>query len=114
MRESLTKAAVTTDVLQKDNTKHPLGENKDSPSLCPTLTAEVCVEGRPTKALLDTGSSVSIISIEFLLQVLLNLNKEKPKKERLKFAESKLKTPSISIRNFEGGRVNVLRQVTVD
>ena len=30
------------------------------------------------------------------------------------YAESKLKTPSISIRNFGGGRVNVLSQVTVD
>ena len=114
MRESLTKAAVTTNVLQKDNTEHSLGENGDSPSLGPTLTAEVYVEGRPTKALLDTGSPVSIISIEFLLQALLNLNKEKPKEERLKFAESKLKTPTISIRNFGGGRVNVLSQVTVD
>ena len=102
MREILTKAAVTTHVFQKDNTEHPLGENGDSPSLGPTLTAEVCVEGRLTKALLDTGSPVTIISIEFLLQALLNLNKEKPKGERLKFAESKLKTPNISIRNFGG------------
>ena len=52
MWESLTKAAVTTNVLQKDNTEHFLGENRDSPSLDPTLTAEVCVEGQPTKALL--------------------------------------------------------------
>ena len=112
MRESLTKAAVTTNVLQKDNTEHSLGENGDSPSLGPTLTAEICVEGRPTKALLDTGYPVSIISIEFLLQALLNLNKEKPKEE---FAENKLKIPTISsIQNFGGGRVNVLSQVTVD
>ena len=100
MRESLTKAAVTTHVLQKDNTEHLLGENGDSPSLGPTLTTEVCVEGRPTKGLLDTGLPVSIISIEFLLQALLNLNKEKPKEERLKFAESKLKTPTIKYPEF--------------
>ena len=113
MQKSLTKAPVTTHVLQKDNTEHPLGENGDNPSLGPTLTAEVCVEGRPIKALLDTGSP-SIISIEFLLQALLNLNKEKPREVRLKFAESKLKMPTVSIRNFGGRRVNVLSQVTVD
>ena len=113
MRESLTKAAVTTHVLQED-TKHPLSENEDGPSIGPTLAVEVCVEGQPTKALLDTGSPVSIISIEFLLRALLNLNIERPKEERLKFAESKLKTPTMSIRNFGGGRVNVLCQVTVD
>ena len=37
MRESLTKAAVTTHVLQKD-TEHPLNENEDGPSLGPTQT----------------------------------------------------------------------------
>ena len=66
MRESLTKAAVTTHVLQKD-TEHPLSENEDGPFLGPTLAEEVCVEGQPTKALLDTGSPVSIISIKLLL-----------------------------------------------
>ena len=89
-------------------------ENEDGPSLGPTLAVKVCVEGQPTKALLDTGSPVSIVSIEFLLHALLNLNIERPKEERLKFAESKLKTPTMSIRNFGGGRVNVLCQVMVD
>ena len=88
MRESLTKAAVKTHVLQKD-TEHPLSENEDGPSLGPTLAVEVCVEGQPTKALLDTGSPVSIISIEFLVHALLNLNIERPKEERQK-ASSKL------------------------
>ena len=100
MRESLTKAAVTTHVLQKD-TEHPLSENEDGPSLGPTLAVEVCVEGQPTKALLDTGSPVSIVSIEFLLHALLNLNIERPKEERLKFAESKLKTPTMSTGRLE-------------
>ena len=100
-------------MLQKD-TEHSLSENEDGSSLGPTLAVEVYVEGQPTKALLDTGSPVSIISIEFLLQALLNLNIERPKKERLKFAESKLKTPTMSIRNFIGGRVSVLCHVMVD
>ena len=90
MRESLTKAAVTTHVLQKD-TECPLSENEDGPSLDPTFAVEVCVEGQPTKALLDTGSPVSIISIEFLLQALLNLNIKRPKEDRLKFAETSSK-----------------------
>ena len=110
MRESLTKSAITTHVLQRD-TEHPLNENKVGPSLGSTLAGEVYVEGQPTKALLDTGSPVSIILIEFLLQALLNLNIEGPKEERLKF---ELKAPTMSIRNFGGGRVIVLYQVTVE
>ena len=99
MRESLTKAAATTHVLQKDM-EHPLNKNEDGPSICLNLAAEVCLEDHPTRAFLDTGSPVSIISIDFLLQALLNLNNERPKEERLKFAESKLKSLTMSIRNF--------------
>ena len=108
----MTKVAVTTHVLQKD-TEHPLNKDEDGPSLGPTA-AEVCVEGHLTRALLNTGSPVSIISIDFLLQALLNLNIERPNEERLKFAKSKLKAPTMSIQNFGGGRVNVICQVTVD
>ena len=68
-------------------TEHPLNENEDGPSLSSTLAAEVCVEGQPTRALLDTGSPVSIISIDFLLQALLNLNN---KRLKLPKASSKL------------------------
>ena len=36
----------------------------------PTLTAEIQVEGQPIKELIDTGSAISLVSIDFLLQVL--------------------------------------------
>ena len=37
----------------------------------PTLTTEIKVEGKAVKVLIDTGSPVSLISIDFLLQALL-------------------------------------------
>ena len=73
--------SATTHVLHKDKTEKPSSGNGDSPSLGPTLTAEVCVEGRPTQALLDTGSPVSIVSIEFLIQTLMEVNKGENSKE---------------------------------
>ena len=65
-----------THVLQKGDVEQALSRNEDSQSLGPTLTAEVCVEGRPSQALLDTGSPVSIVSINFLLQALMDINKD--------------------------------------
>ena len=42
----------------------------DQPILGPTITAEVVVEGVPVNALLDTGSPVSIVSLEFIVNAL--------------------------------------------
>ena len=58
---------------------------------------------------------MSIVSIDFLCQALIEIdNEKKSKEERLKDVESKLKNPTISISNFGGGKVNILSQVTVD
>lgn len=53
--------------------------NKDV-KLGPSITAEVEVEGVPVQALLDTGSPVTIVSLEFLIQALL---KKHPPKQFL-------------------------------
>ena len=46
-------------------------EKKGDPSLGPTISVEVVLKGRPTKALVDTGSPVTIVSIDSLLEALL-------------------------------------------
>ena len=38
--------------------------------LDPTTTAEICVNGVPTRALVDTGSPATIASLEFVLEIL--------------------------------------------
>ena len=48
--------------------------------LGPVPTAEVMLEGEPVVALLDTGSPVTLVSLEFLLQVLA---KRKPHEQTL-------------------------------
>ena len=45
-------------------------EGSDQPILGPTITAEVVVEGVSVNALLDTGSPVSIVSLEFIVNAL--------------------------------------------
>ena len=111
VHEALAKVSATNHALHKDAAEL---DQKDNPTLGPTLTAEIFLEGWPTQALLDTESPVSIVSMDFLIRTLVDVNKETvSKEERVKCAESKLRSPTIKIRNLGGGTVNVLSQATV-
>ena len=45
---------------------------KDAPTLGPTLTTLLTVEDAPVEAMIDTGSPVTVISLEFLLKTVAN------------------------------------------
>ena len=73
------------------------------------------MEGHQVWALLDTGSPISIVSIDFLLKVLLTATSTGQTEEDLKDAARKwIKPPTISVQNFGGGEVNMIGQVTVN
>jgi len=111
VRKALAKVSATNHALHQDAVEL---DEKDNLTLGPTLTAEVYLEGRPTQALLDTGSPVSIVSMDFLIRALVDVNKETvSKEEKIRCAEGKLRPPTIKIRNFGGGTVNVLSQATI-
>ena len=52
-----------------------LQESDVAAQLGPTLTSEIQFEGCPVKALLDTGSPSTIVSLEFLLEMLAKQKK---------------------------------------
>ena len=82
--------------------------------LGPTLTAEVKLEGRTVKALLDTGSPVTIASLEYLLDTWKN---QRPTNQTLaewrKAVEVKLEEPTITLQHYGGGPLNTVCQVKV-
>ena len=89
-----------------DNTEVQLG---------PAITTDISLEGCPVQALLDTGSPISIVSVEFLLKASLTATSSDQTEENLKDAARKrIKLPTISVRNFGGGEVNIIGQVTVN
>ena len=60
---SLAKATATTNVLSNSN--NPVASDEGArPTVGPTLIIEIQVEGQPTQAVIDTGSPVSLISID--------------------------------------------------
>ena len=69
--ESLSDVVATMRVLKSVN-------GEEGNSLGPTLSAHVEFEESPVKALLDTGSPVTIVSMRFLLQAPV---KQKPREQ---------------------------------
>ena len=63
---------------------------------------------------IDTGSPVTIVSLEFLLQVLAKKRPpEQPPEEWKKQVEKRLEPTSVALRNYGGGCLPVVRQVFV-
>lgn len=111
--ESVTKAVVTTHVLQSD----PESRNSvasGGPTLGPTLRVEAFVEGCSTKALIDTGSPVLLVSIDFLLHALIkNIDSGATQEHIMETLKARLEDPQLTMRNFGGDEVNVVGQTTV-
>ena len=90
------------------------GEQREAVSLGPMLTTVLTVEGTPVEAMIDTGSPVTVISLEFLLKMLA---KQRPIEQsvegwRVKVREQ-LKEPKISLRSYGGAKLNVICQTTI-
>ena len=90
-------------------------EKKRDPSLGPTISVEVVLEGRPIKALVDTGSPVTTVSIDCLMEALFErrTTTQSPENWR-KEVTSKIQPPSLTIRSYGGGDINVIGQLSVD
>ena len=102
-------------LLGKTATMHVLAaEGKpEGPTLGPTVLANVLLEGHPVKVLVDTGSPITIVSIDCLLDILAkNRTDGQTVQDWKEWVEEKLKTPSLSVSNYGGGEVNIISQMT--
>ena len=109
---SLVENSVTTNVLHGSQDNPEEGKKMGRPIQGPIVEAEIYLEGHPTKALIDTGSPISIVSIDFLLQV-LNRNRPEGTSNWAHSIKDKLQPPRMTVRNFGGGEVNVICQCAV-
>ncbi len=76
--------------------------------------SEVLFEGTPVAALLDTGSPVTIVPLDFVLTALA---KNRPESQQLEDwkqgVKARLEPPTITLRNHGGGRINIVSQMRV-
>ena len=116
LREEL-KAAEADEALSKVTaTMHsiiPTAENT-SAELGPVLTTKLSLEGSPVNALLDTGSPVTIVSLEFLLQALAKQRKPEQSPSSWKAeVERRWEESSIPLQSYGGERLNNVKQMKV-
>ena len=78
------------------------------------ITSELQIDGEPVKALLDTGSLVTLVSLDVLLQV---WGRRKPPdqtpEEWKKEAGKRLQPTAVALCNHSGDRLPVMRQAVV-
>ena len=85
-----------------------------SSQLGSTLMADVELKGSQTKALLDTRSPVTIVSLQFLLDALAKQRPESQSPEDWKAAVEKCLEPSrITLHDDGGQRLGIVQQVKV-
>jgi len=107
VEEVMTGKTMTMHVLE------PHG-SADGPVLGPTLFVEVLLEGQPVKALVDTGSPITIVSMKCLLDTLEKLRMPgQTVDEWRRGVMSRLQSPSLSVSNYGGGEVNIISQISV-
>ena len=113
LRRKLHEAELAAAVGEAGNViRNVTNSDKSSGSaLGPTITSQVQVNGISTDALVDTGSPVTIISLDFAMIVSA---KERTKFQGWKEATlMKFEAPEVSLRTYGGGRLDVLAQMPV-
>ena len=83
--------------------------------LGPTIFTSVEVNGIPTKALVDTGSPATIISLKFVLMVLAGErdSTQTPSQWQATVLK-KFSNPEVTLRNYGGQRLNIVSQVSLN
>lgn len=81
--------------------------------LGPTLTTTVLVEGTPAEALLDTGSPVTIISLEFLVKPLARGKKNCEQMAIREEVKSHLKPTTLKLKSYSGEDLPIVKQARV-
>jgi len=77
-----------------------LSQGTQSMVLGQTPTSEVCLDGVPVKALLDTGLPISIISLEFFLQVCVqSCQPSNTPEEWGRAVKERIQKPAVTLRN---------------
>lgn len=79
-----------------------------------TIRTQVTLEGEIVEALVDTGSPATIVSLKCIIDVLAK--KRPPRQSPQQWREAvqkRLQKPSIPLRNYGGGELNLVRELEV-
>ena len=116
LRRQLREAELIDAVEQAAGTLHGVMPTRDSPKskLGPTLRAPVSVNGVTANALIDTGSPATIISLEFLMQTLVQeKTTEQTPAEWRDTTMKRFSSPKVTLNSYGGTRLDIMAQILV-
>ena len=89
----------------------PTGKVEDRSKLGPAVFADILVNGVPAKALIDTGSPATIVSLEFVLNIYARGrdSQQSPEEWRIE-TQRKFTPPDVSLRNYGGHPLDMVSQ----
>ena len=114
VRDKESQDSVNDTVDQVVATLHGVEPQQGTPSVLLGLIpiSEVCLEGVPMKALLDTGSPISITSVEFFLKACEHNQKTNESPDEWgRAVKQRLQQLTVALRNYGGGELNIVSQV---
>ena len=114
LRAALQEAELEESFETTTTTMHgvELDEKEETTLLGATITAEVVIEGTTVEAMIDTGSPVTIVSLDFLLQALAKQRAAGQSPEEWEASvRSRLVLPQLTLKSYGGGRLNIVRQM---
>ena len=113
LKQELQKAELAA-AIEAAGTLNTMEATGDAPGarLGPTVFAPIEVNGITAKALIDTGSPATIISLEFVLRVLAE---ERPSDQILEqwneATHQKFASPDLALNNYGGQRLSLIAQI---
>ena len=107
LNDALTKVTATMHGIVSEGSER-------NAQLGPIPTAKVKLEGSETEALLDTGSPVTIVSLQFLLEALAKQKRsDQSPDDWRQMVEKRFEPSTINLQNYSGVKINIIRQMTV-
>ena len=95
----------------KTNTLHSVAADCQDSQLGPSVFAEVQVNGVSTKALIDTGSPATIISLDFVLDIFAEQRDRRESPEQWRQNTMRKFSPlTISLKNYGGHSLSIISQ----
>ena len=85
-----------------------------STSIGPIVKEMVFIDGQPVEAQIDTGSSVSIVSLQCIMDLWSKGRDNGLAKDvRIELAEQRFRDPSVELKTYNGATIPMLAEVTV-
>ena len=116
LRQQLREAELEEALRARSAQMHGITSDSDASvdvNLGPVLYADVAFEGCPSRALVDTGSPVTIVSLDVALKALADQRSpEQTPSDWEAEMKKKIQSPTITLCSFGGECLNVLCQLT--